>query len=142
MIDLDAIKARCAGAMPGDWTRDDPDAQPWEIGRSGGMCVGWNPVVVVLEGAFREGNAAFIEHARQDVPALVAEVEQLEARCERLKALALSMGEDVVTLRATLEKYGRHQFGCPLYGGVPTEAQKARGCNCGFDAAARGRGSR
>lgn len=68
-LDLDAIKARSVAATAGPWQRLDQTvyAGPDEHG------------VVVAEtyGDQHDADAIFIAHAREDVPALVAEVERL-----------------------------------------------------------------
>lgn len=87
MIDLEAIKARCNAATPGpwepswDWSYDDFD------GYSG---YGQSPATSGKSlDDIREqscANADFIAHAREDILALVAEVEQLRAYADRLAA--------------------------------------------------------
>lgn len=94
MIDLDAIKARAEAATPG----------PWEYAEAGTFKRGSfsldeyfvrRPEDDVSIAADiidpdtcepSEALAAFIAHAREDVPALVAEVERLQADNERLGA--------------------------------------------------------
>lgn len=85
MIDLEAIKARCEAATPGPWLEnvsivhvDAPDETP-----SRDAIVAdthWDGK------AFERvrGDAEFIAHARQDVPALVAEVERMRAANEQV----------------------------------------------------------
>ena len=83
-LDLEAIKARAAAATEGPWEWDDPTISqhwsrpaPWatvvddEV-RCGGYCYGGSsdPIKSAADGEF-------IAHAREDVPALVAEVERL-----------------------------------------------------------------
>lgn len=69
-LDLDAIKARMEAASPGPW-------------HHGERCV-WEVYDVVVSdgddgtgGAIHPGDAEFIAHAREDIPALIAEVERL-----------------------------------------------------------------
>lgn len=86
VIDLETIKARAEAATPG----------PWKHEVQTGMIAGWPDEIIVLdrrldvnlyegEARIRGGhsasrrNAEFIAHARQDVPALVTEVEALRA---------------------------------------------------------------
>lgn len=100
-LDLEAIEARCEAATPGPWYNgqaqdgermpdgtgyagdfydtDEVMAKPSEIDRinpdldAGGD--GW-----FLGQIQHEGDRAFIIHARQDIPALIARVRALEAR--------------------------------------------------------------
>lgn len=75
-VNLDAIRRRAAAATPG----------PWKIGSRFG-CGVLGSAVAVISGKLppieldphRNGraDAAFIAHARQDVPALLAEVDRL-----------------------------------------------------------------
>lgn len=81
-IDLDAIKARAAKATPGPWQQE-----AWRVS---GHVPGCRPNGEILAECYiRAGahtghqldiaNAEFIAHARTDVPALVAEVDRLNA---------------------------------------------------------------
>lgn len=72
-VDVDAIRARAASATPG----------PWEIeARTFGYLVhGARAHVERLE------NAAFIANARQDVPDLLAALDQAEREIARLRAV-------------------------------------------------------
>jgi hypothetical protein len=68
-LDLDAIRRRCEAATEG----------PWATYKSAN---GWHymiPTVGVVDSVFRQAEAdvRFIAHAREDVPALIAEVERL-----------------------------------------------------------------
>lgn len=84
MLDLETIKARVAAATPG----------PWIVGGQGpGECYPARPVAggrvsrewpepifhpgVEGDGGGRWENAEFCAHAREDIPALIAEVEHL-----------------------------------------------------------------
>jgi hypothetical protein len=78
---LDAIRRRAAAATPGTW----------KIGSKFG-CGVLGSSVVVLSGKlpsidldpYRNGraDAAFIAHARQDIPALLVEIDRLRAELE------------------------------------------------------------
>ncbi len=76
-LDLDAIKKRCDAATEGPWIeREDNDEPAWRVV--------WSPFPldvcsVCPHMTHVEPNAAFIAHARTDVPALVARVRELEA---------------------------------------------------------------
>ena len=72
---LDAIRARCEAATPGEWTA------VWR-----GNTVKSHAVITKIFGQSitggispRTGNAEFIAHARTDVPDLLAEIERLTA---------------------------------------------------------------
>lgn len=118
MIDLDAIKARCAAATPGPWEAGDryhlqgashcgclPAQGPlvwegvtningtrmkahlhrrdepwWPYGITARVKDGaYEAVLIETEeyGTMRQADLEFVAHAREDVPALVAEVERL-----------------------------------------------------------------
>lgn len=63
-LDLEAIRARCDAATPG----------PWHV--EGGRAV-WTPGDMHIGDQRKAEDANFIAQGRQDVPALVAEVERL-----------------------------------------------------------------
>lgn len=71
MLDLEAIKARCEAATPGPWVNTGGRFPKINGGPIGGCDVA---TLFFADGA----DAAFIAHAREDVPALVAEVERLQ----------------------------------------------------------------
>lgn len=90
--DLAAIEARVKQATPGPWSRGDIDQDPLRPNWRGDLIDGdfetgrW-PVCASAHSdeaikAWDAGNAQFIAHARQDVPALVAEVRRLRAEAE------------------------------------------------------------
>ena len=115
MIDLDRIEALANAATPGPWTTA-PDPGCGEvcdcgetcsredhalIARSAAPTVG---LAVVLAEERDEANAAFIAAAREDIPALVAELRAARAEIERLRTAAaderadvVAAGQDVVT---------------------------------------------
>lgn len=75
MADIDAIRARCEAATPGEW-KEEPNL-------GGVPCViapSQNRAIAELYRA-HDGqscvDADFIAHARQDIPALLAEVDRL-----------------------------------------------------------------
>ena len=83
-LDLEAIKARAAAATEGPWEWDDPtigqhwsSPEPWatvvddEV-NCGGYCYGGSSSPIKSD-----ADGQFIAHAREDIPALVAEVERL-----------------------------------------------------------------
>ena len=70
---LAAIKARAEAATPGAWGIEHVERRIWA----------GNERVCFLFGQDRrqnENNGVFIAHAREDVPALLAEIERLRAR--------------------------------------------------------------
>ena len=82
--DLEAIKARAAAATEGPWEWDDPTIgqhwsrpKPWatvvddEV-NCGGYCYGGSSSPIKSD-----ADGRFIAHAREDIPALVAEIERL-----------------------------------------------------------------
>lgn len=97
MLDLEAIKKRAEAANKGPWTWGDyPDIDnrpcPSLVGAHGYG-------VLSCDGEANgptEANAAFIAHAREDVPGLVAEVE-------RLRAAIRALGDHVYTLQDGLK---------------------------------------
>lgn len=101
-LDLDAIEQRAAAATPGPWwvVRDNADGF---YGEDAYNVHGGENVAIAQGGPVEDGgpdvgacdraDAEFIAHAREDVPALVAEVKRLHAdvrwaneRSERLAA--------------------------------------------------------
>jgi hypothetical protein len=84
-VDLDAIKARLAAATDGPWY-----TQPNDL--IGGWCVRIKDTPPSegpgeVASFTRKEDAAFIAAARVDLPALVAEIEQLRAKIKTLHAL-------------------------------------------------------
>lgn len=73
-----AIKARAEAATPGPWGIEHVERRIWAGSER----------VCFLFGQDRrqnENNGVFIAHAREDVPALLEEVERLRAAVERLR---------------------------------------------------------
>lgn len=75
---LSAIKERAAKAMPGPWYRGESYEQMYPgyyvASEANGLIV-----LAEEEGILRDEDVQFIAHAREDVPALVAEVERLQS---------------------------------------------------------------
>ena len=69
---IKAIRARCDAATPGPWRLEGLEihgnAKP---GRCG--------LLIYDEGGHDKKDARFIDHARADIPALLAYIEELEA---------------------------------------------------------------
>jgi hypothetical protein len=99
---LDAITARCEAATPG----------PWKVVE--GKSFGVQSENKNIANCFRAENEQFIAHARQDIPALLAEVERL--REERDRAIAAL--EDLIGKTDS-------DVSCPLC--------KHNGVRCGYD---------
>lgn len=76
-IDLNAIKKRAEHATEGPWYFTEFDRYHISPDIEDGM---------EIAEAYAEHDAAFIAHARQDVPALIAEVERLRTQQARLIA--------------------------------------------------------
>lgn len=70
--ELNAIEDRASRATPGPWSMKQDGAEFYIADRNGR----WLDVTL--------SDAIFISHARQDIPALLAEVERLRAALENL----------------------------------------------------------
>ena len=98
-LDLDAIRARCDAATPGPWTYDEAGYVDIGLPRSRSIAVG------VEIGATAKSDGGFIAHARADVPALLAHIEELAERTltaeERLEQRTRERDEARAQLAAT-----------------------------------------
>lgn len=74
-IDLEAISARAEAATPGPWAYVDNGFDGYIMSASEHLIVGGEPAEGRIEPD--DPNADFIAHAREDVPALLAEVKRL-----------------------------------------------------------------
>src|SRR5690606_21978359 len=74
---LAAIRARAEAATPGPW-HDDQDGMVYSTCQPG-CAVVINDIDLAVE------DAEFIAHAREDIPALVAEVERLQVELARVR---------------------------------------------------------
>lgn len=103
---LAAIKARAEAATPGAWGIEHVERRIWA----------GNERVCFLFGQDRrqnENNGVFIAHAREDVPALLAEVERLRKQLDGLKKMAaFSMG---CTSHPQWEKKYKLQWGMEIF---------------------------
>ena len=72
--DLDAIRARCDAATPGPWTYDETGYVDIGVPRSRSIAIG------IEVDATAKSDGDFIAHARTDIPALLAYIEELEGR--------------------------------------------------------------
>lgn len=94
---IDEIKARCEEATPGPWSN------PWKDDNTNAIIGGDGDHVIDIyeDGSLtalmiEERNAAFITHAREDIPRLVAEVERLQALVD--EEIGKAAGELITTL--------------------------------------------
>ena len=78
-LDLDAIEARCEAATEGPWHKD-------------GIYRVFAPTGQIVAYSMNSANREFVQHAREDVPALLAEVRRLQAVVEQIKAEAWDEG--------------------------------------------------
>lgn len=82
-LNVDAIRARVDAATPGPWTAITNNGRKDGIGVVGQLAKrGTGEAIAVFAGVGgnRHADATFTAHAREDVPALLAEIERL--RCE------------------------------------------------------------
>lgn len=75
---LDEIQARADAATDGPWLFAW-DGETWTVKTENGPVSGENPDRVALE--VEHADAAFIAHARTDIPRLVAALRAVEALC-------------------------------------------------------------
>lgn len=114
-LDLDAIAARAFAASPGEWaTNDDNDgegpAPHWTVSNevwAGSNAYPEDASAFHTDEWLSKADADFIAHAREDVPALVAEVRRLReeavflhvnAWADAAKIAAASVGAGSVAL--------------------------------------------
>ena len=72
-LELDAIQARCEAATPGTWGVCGSDV--YRTHKSGHLD---SVLFLTISGSYKATeNANFVGHARQDIPALLAEVARL-----------------------------------------------------------------
>ena len=103
---IEAIEARAKAAGPGPWMRNGKTAAGWRIDNADPNRVGiafmLTPTAIVPSDA----DAEFIAEAREDVPALIAEILRLrrevaghEAGAERVQACADSYQDTIAELQ-------------------------------------------
>lgn len=93
-MNLEEIKARCEAATEGPWiVHPQMGCAEGDLGIFTKPKIGYGIGVIWASLAQYEdnveNNAAFIVHAREDVPALVAEVEWLQSRLVRAHRMLL-----------------------------------------------------
>ncbi len=76
-LDLDAIRARADAATPGPWDCERPNQAYRIYELSSQSPQGLNETLAEISGYNASDDSEFIAHAREDVPALVAEVDRL-----------------------------------------------------------------
>jgi hypothetical protein len=123
VVDVAAARARCEAATPGPWIASD-DSEPLRIGSHGEYPPAYVPrtgrrYVLGMDAAGRpyqpfERDAAFIAHARTDLPAALDTIEAQEAnlremgsREEDMEAEIERLGGEIATLRAHLTEQQR-----------------------------------
>ena len=90
---LAEIAARAEAAAPGPWfLHDDWPGRVFSESQ-------FNHHVARVTGSNPEANERFIAHAREDVPALVAEVERLSAKVREFGELAARRESELIALR-------------------------------------------
>lgn len=141
-LDLEAIEARANAATDGPWKWDyDPsnDGDRGELANVNGvpavLSAGWGECVVASD-----ADAAFISHARTDIPVLIAEVRRLrdhDRKTQRLRDDLLRADQ----VDAELERL-RHEFsvaqqqgtacaGCGVFKHTPVRRDSMGGYVCG-----------
>lgn len=84
LVDLAEVEQRVNAATPGPWWNDGHEIYVGEDGiPAASTWIGETCSVELPD--YGDANGTFIAHARQDVPALVAEVRRLKARVEELE---------------------------------------------------------
>jgi len=83
-IDLEAIEARANAATPGPWIYAS-DNGVGVVGTTDEQTIWFYSLPTLLRNCaagVTEADASFIAHAREDIPALIARIRQLEAALE------------------------------------------------------------
>ena len=97
-LDLDAIRARCDAATRGPWTYDEAGYVDVGLPRSRSIAIG------IEIDATAKSDGDFIAHARTDIPALLAHIEELAERAltaeERLEQMTRERDEARAQLAA------------------------------------------
>lgn len=115
-LDLEAIKERVARATEGSWEVVKSDKKGVQIGTTWAHPQIKAAVAVVttaksLKGVttyIKDDDAQFIAHARQDVPALIAEVERLRDKNSRLEDENTALAIEVNQLRDVVWRLGSY----------------------------------
>lgn len=108
-LDLEVIKQRTEDATDGPW-RFTPEV----LGiKSTTVMAGEEQVGYFSVGQAQPHDAEFIAHARQDLPALVAEVERLQGVVERVRELHRAVDiepSETVCHECSVEMFDGHYF--------------------------------
>lgn len=99
-LDVEAIRKRCDAATPGPWAA----TQPEERHRDALQITSRGYVIAELGDEVTNEDAAFIAHAREDVPRLLAEIgnltSELDAMNANFQALRAHSADEIARLRA------------------------------------------
>jgi hypothetical protein len=120
MLNLEEIKARAAAATPGPWEcevwAEETDEGYRAAGAAPAHSVGHDIRERAGAWALAACDAAFIEHARADIPALVAEVERLRARRAKVcECVGVTMGyeQGMTVVAGFFDSYVSARVDCP-----------------------------
>lgn len=108
-LDLDAVSRRCEAATPGPWKayHRDGSYSPADDESNAGLGLEVDgPPDAVLRGTYRRSaDAQFIAHAREDIPALLARVRELEQEAAALRARVAQLQRGILAASdALIEK--------------------------------------
>lgn len=112
--ELQAIEAREAGAAPGPWTHRVYDCSTHEDGGDEDIVTG--PRTSLVELTMHEADARFVVGARQDVPALVAEIRRLQWLVKHVEWTDAGRYEYLTCPWCFAEHPGPHKPTCPAFG--------------------------
>lgn len=93
---LNAIKERATKATPGPWRYNKKYEYLAPV-------IPQQNVAVICNEIYWQGNEEFIENAREDVPALVAEVERLREALEDIASTGFTFQEMLEIAREALD---------------------------------------
>lgn len=115
MLDLDAIEARANAATPGPWHWEAEDDCRTLVAAD---LPNVEPLLFFDDGWAQPCDREFVAHAREDVPALVAEVRLLRAIAEdalqrRWDGYTMCM-HCYAAVKTNFGKYIDHEPGCPV----------------------------
>jgi hypothetical protein len=99
--DLEAIQARADAATQGPWHGAHDEFGCVHIGDYGWVCAGPNAPAYDVDSEQGHADAEFIAHARQDIPALLTYIAELEAGRD------VALVEQVNQLSAQIERVQR-----------------------------------
>lgn len=119
-INLDAIRRRAEAATPGTWKTGDRFGNR-ALGSSVAVISGSLPPIELDRRRNGRADAAFIAHARQDVPALLAEVDRLRRELDKTRA---QRSPDVMTVLEEFRHVRHSKVGAGWEGRVSDMAWK------------------